>query len=240
MGDPPDEAAAARGGRHVYPRDASMIVAVSNGLSRHVPRRIDAIPGGDRHDVEQAGALAAVGQSRDRTGDRVLPRTGARRGRRGRCPLPRRAGGEVPSEFGLSTECGLGRHSTEQLEQVAPTRSPNCSKPGRLRWPDRRPTAGARFVAVRKWVLLAAAIVTEVAATLSLRASQDHARLAGGWSSSATRCAFTLLTLVLREGVAGRRDLRHLGCDGHGVDRGAGGGDLPRPVHLADRGGHRR
>ena len=31
MGDPPDEAAAARGGRHVYPRDASVIVAVSNG-----------------------------------------------------------------------------------------------------------------------------------------------------------------------------------------------------------------
>ena len=43
MSDPPDDAAAARGGRHIYPRDASVIVTVSNGLSRHVPRRIDAI-----------------------------------------------------------------------------------------------------------------------------------------------------------------------------------------------------
>jgi small multidrug resistance pump len=49
-------------------------------------------------------------------------------------------------------------------------------------------------------VLLAAAIVTEVAATLSLRASQDHAAwivlVVAGYAA-----AFTLLTLVLREGV---------------------------------------
>jgi small multidrug resistance pump len=53
---------------------------------------------------------------------------------------------------------------------------------------------------VRKWVLLAAAIVSEVAATLSLRASQDHA----GWIVAVVAgygVAFTLLTLVLREGV---------------------------------------
>jgi small multidrug resistance pump len=53
---------------------------------------------------------------------------------------------------------------------------------------------------VRKWVLLGAAIVTEVAATLSLRASQDH----GAWIVAVVvgyACAFTLLTLVLREGV---------------------------------------
>jgi small multidrug resistance pump len=49
-------------------------------------------------------------------------------------------------------------------------------------------------------VLLAAAIVSEVAATLSLRASQDHA----GWIVAVVAgygVAFTLLTLVLREGV---------------------------------------
>ncbi len=43
MGDPPDAEAAARGGRHILPRDASAIVTVANGLSRHVGRRIDAI-----------------------------------------------------------------------------------------------------------------------------------------------------------------------------------------------------
>ena len=53
---------------------------------------------------------------------------------------------------------------------------------------------------MRKWALLAAAIVSEVAATLSLRASQDHA----AWLVAVVvgyGIAFTLLTLVLREGV---------------------------------------
>jgi small multidrug resistance pump len=54
---------------------------------------------------------------------------------------------------------------------------------------------------VRTWVLLAAAIVTEVAATLSLRASQDNAVwlavVAVGYAT-----AFVLLALVLRAGVA--------------------------------------
>lgn len=36
MGDPPDEEAAARGGRHILPRDATAIVTLANGLSRHV------------------------------------------------------------------------------------------------------------------------------------------------------------------------------------------------------------
>jgi small multidrug resistance pump len=54
---------------------------------------------------------------------------------------------------------------------------------------------------VRKWAYLAAAILTEVAATLSLRASQDHS----GWLVVVVigyAAAFALLTLVLREGVA--------------------------------------
>jgi len=54
---------------------------------------------------------------------------------------------------------------------------------------------------MRKWVLLAAAILTEVVATMSLRASQDHA----GWLVLVVigyLAAFVLLTLVLRLGVA--------------------------------------
>jgi small multidrug resistance pump len=54
---------------------------------------------------------------------------------------------------------------------------------------------------MRKWVLLAAAIVIEVAATLSLRASQDHSTwllvVVAGYVG-----AFVLLTMVLRTGMA--------------------------------------
>ena len=54
---------------------------------------------------------------------------------------------------------------------------------------------------MRKWVLLTTAIVAEVAATLSLRASQDNAFwlvvVVVGYAM-----AFVGLTLVLREGVA--------------------------------------
>jgi small multidrug resistance pump len=53
---------------------------------------------------------------------------------------------------------------------------------------------------VRKWALLIAAIAIEVAATLSLRASQDHSAwlvvVVGGYLG-----AFVLLTLVLRAGM---------------------------------------
>lgn len=54
---------------------------------------------------------------------------------------------------------------------------------------------------MRKWVLLIAAIVTEVAATLSLRASQDHP----AWLSVVVigyLVAFVLLAMVLRAGMA--------------------------------------
>ena len=54
---------------------------------------------------------------------------------------------------------------------------------------------------MRNWALLTGAITTEVAATLSLRASQDHAIwlavVVVGYVAS-----FALLTLVLRAGVA--------------------------------------
>ena len=51
-----------------------------------------------------------------------------------------------------------------------------------------------------KWALLGGAIATEVAATLSLRASQDHSAwlfvVVAGYIS-----AFALLTMVLRAGI---------------------------------------
>ena len=54
---------------------------------------------------------------------------------------------------------------------------------------------------MRKWALLISAILSEVAATLALRASQDHPAwlvlTAVGYSA-----AFVLLALVLREGIA--------------------------------------
>ena len=53
---------------------------------------------------------------------------------------------------------------------------------------------------MRKWVLLIAAIAVEVAATLSLRASQDHPAwlvvVVAGYVGS-----FILLTMVLRTGM---------------------------------------
>lgn len=62
-------------------------------------------------------------------------------------------------------------------------------------------TCRARYVGcVRKWVLLISAIAVEVAATLSLRASQDHSVwlvvVVAGYVGS-----FILLTLVLRTGM---------------------------------------
>ena len=53
---------------------------------------------------------------------------------------------------------------------------------------------------MRTWALLIAAVATEVRATLSLRAYQDHA----GWLVlvvSGYLAAFVLLTLVLRAGM---------------------------------------
>ena len=53
---------------------------------------------------------------------------------------------------------------------------------------------------MRKWLLLGAAIVVEVVATLALRASQDHsawlAVVVAGYTA-----AFVFLTLVLRAGL---------------------------------------
>jgi hypothetical protein len=119
MGDPPDDEAAARGGRHVYPRDASTIVTVSNGLSRHVPRHIDAIHAAtvttwNRLAHWQPLANLAIEPETEFYLGLVHAEDGAE-GARYRAAL---ASKFLP-DFGLSTECGLGRHSTEQLDQVA-------------------------------------------------------------------------------------------------------------------------
>ena len=53
---------------------------------------------------------------------------------------------------------------------------------------------------MQKWSLLIGAVITEVTATLSLRASQDHS----GWLVLVVAgylAAFVLLTLVLRAGM---------------------------------------
>ena len=53
---------------------------------------------------------------------------------------------------------------------------------------------------MQKWALLIGAVITEVTATLSLRASQDHS----GWLVLVVAgylAAFVLLTLVLRAGM---------------------------------------
>ncbi len=53
---------------------------------------------------------------------------------------------------------------------------------------------------MRNWVLLGAAIMTEITATLSLRASQDHS---AWWAVVVTGYlgSFVLLTMVLRTGM---------------------------------------
>ena len=118
MGDPPDEEAAARGGRHILPRDAATIVALANGLSRHVARRIDAF---------QAATVAAWNRRahwRPLAELAIEPDTefylGLLHAEDGAAGAHRRAGlaAEFLPHFGLSTECGLGRHSHDQLEAV--------------------------------------------------------------------------------------------------------------------------
>jgi small multidrug resistance pump len=67
-------------------------------------------------------------------------------------------------------------------------------------WSALSPRAWHRFGRVRTWALLFAAIAVEVAATLSLRASQDHSAwlllVVAGYVGS-----FILLTMVLRAGM---------------------------------------
>ena len=119
MGDPPDEEAAARGGTAHLPAGR---VGDRRGRQRPVAACAAAdrrVPGGHGHDVEPAGALAAAGRiSRSNptpssTSDWCTPRTAPR------VPATARRWRRVPARFGLSTECGLGRHSAEQLDQVA-------------------------------------------------------------------------------------------------------------------------
>lgn len=118
MGDPPDDEAAARGGRHIYPRDASVIVAVANGLSRHVARRIDAFQAAtvttwNKLAHWQPLASLAIEPETEFYLGLVHAEDGAA-GARYRAALA----AKFLDRFGLSTECGLGRHSPEQLDAV--------------------------------------------------------------------------------------------------------------------------
>jgi methionine synthase II (cobalamin-independent) len=118
MGDPPDEVAAARGGRHILPRDATAIVALANGLSRHITRRINAIQAATvaawtrRAHWQPLADLALEPETEIYLG-LVHAEDGAE-GARSRAALA----AEFLPQFGLSTECGLGRHSLDQLEAV--------------------------------------------------------------------------------------------------------------------------
>lgn len=118
MGDPPDAEAAARGGRHIVPRDASAIVEVANGLSRHVDRRIDAFQAATvtawdkRAHWRPLAGLALEPETEFYLG--LLHADDGVSGARSRATLA----AEFLPQFGLSTECGLGRHSHEQLRAV--------------------------------------------------------------------------------------------------------------------------
>lgn len=118
MGDPPDEEAAARGGRHVLPRDTSAIVALAHGLSRHIPRRIDAIHAATvtswnrRAHWQPLSALAIEPETEFYLG--VLHAADGADGALTRAELAT----EFLPHFGIGTECGLGRHTPEQVDAV--------------------------------------------------------------------------------------------------------------------------
>jgi len=118
MGDPPDEESAARGGRHILPRDATAIVTLANGLSRHVRRRIDAIQAATvaswtkRAHWQPLSGLALESDTEVYLG--LLHADDGAAGAAARAALA----AEFLPDFGISTECGLGRHSTEQLDAV--------------------------------------------------------------------------------------------------------------------------
>ena len=118
MGEPPDEQAAARGGRHILPRDTSAIVTLANGLSRHVSRRIDAVHTATvatwtrRAHWQPLSALALEPHTEIYLG--LLHAADGADGVRARAAVA----AEFLPHFGLSTECGLGRHSPEQLDAV--------------------------------------------------------------------------------------------------------------------------
>lgn len=118
MGDPPDDEAAARGGRHILPRDATAIVTLANGLSRHVARRIDAIQAATITGwTKRAHWQPLSGLALEPSTEIYLGLLHAEDGARGALVRATLAAEFLP-DFGISTECGLGRHSTEQLEAV--------------------------------------------------------------------------------------------------------------------------
>ncbi|NDK90004.1 hypothetical protein GYA93_10480 [Gordonia desulfuricans] len=118
MGNPPDAAAAARGGRHILPRDASAIVTLANGLSRHVTRRIDAIHAATVASWTRRAHWQPLGDlALEDTTEFYLGLVHAEDGADGATRRARIAAEFLP-HFGYGTECGLGRHSVAQLSAV--------------------------------------------------------------------------------------------------------------------------
>jgi hypothetical protein len=118
MGEPPDAEAAARGGRHVLPRDASAVTTLANGLSRHVRRRIDAIHAATVAAWTRRAHWQPLADLALEPGTELY--LGLLHAEDGVAGLARRAAlaGEFAPKFGVSTECGLGRHLQAQLTAV--------------------------------------------------------------------------------------------------------------------------
>lgn len=120
MGDPPDAEAAARGGRHILPRDTSSIVLLANGLSRHVPRSISAIHAAtvtswNRPAHWQPLSDLALEPDTEFHLGIVHAAADGLAGARTRAELA----SSFLRGFGVSTECGLGRHSADELDEAA-------------------------------------------------------------------------------------------------------------------------
>lgn len=114
----PEDPASDQGGRHIWPKDSSTITFVANGLSRLVPRRINAIHAATvrtwnrRSHWQPLSGLALEDDTQFYLG--LVHVEDGLDGSRRRLDL---AAGYL-DDFGLSTECGLGRHSAEQQDEA--------------------------------------------------------------------------------------------------------------------------
>lgn len=120
MGEPPNAEAAERGGRHILPRDTRSVVELANGLSRHVTRPIAAFQAATMTSWNRAAHWQPLSDLALEPGTEfhlgvVHAAADGLDGARARLDLARRF---LP-EFGVSTECGLGRHTPEQLDEAA-------------------------------------------------------------------------------------------------------------------------
>ncbi len=108
------------GAAGVLPRDARSVVELANGRSRHVARPISALQAATVTSWNRAAHwqplsdLALEPDTQLYLGV-VHAAADGLPGAQARVELAR----PFLSEFGVSTECGLGRHSAEQLDEAA-------------------------------------------------------------------------------------------------------------------------